>query len=183
MQRAAFGGAHHRLGAPCRLLASIRVYNPTPHVMRATCPGGLDRRGRGLLAILAKMSPREQQEFREEGVPLDPTSDGELMDAWTLLMALEAGGTLLVDEPAQALGAYAAQRRASWLKTASTRSQVIIATHSAGLVSEFSDPDGVYVMRQGQASPLMSLPGADEAVMSIGLGEAAMGYTGMEHTP
>ncbi|MEQ1566105.1 MAG: AAA family ATPase [Myxococcota bacterium] len=133
-------------------------------------------------------------EFREGTHPtpiaLEAASDGTVVEAWLLALALdppEGASVLLVDEPASQFFHRSLQRPAQLLKTLSMQRQVIVATHSPGLLSEFTDRDGVWVVSRqagagAQLRRLVDLPDSDEAVTEVGLGEGALGY-GSEVAP
>jgi predicted ATPase len=96
--------------------------------------------------------------WRERGAEMDfgadLLSDGSLrfICLATLLLQPELPATILIDEPELGLHPYAINLLAALLKSAATRTQVIVSTQSVTLVNQFEPQDIVVVDRQDEQS-------------------------------
>lgn len=90
-------------------------------------------------------------------------SDGSLrfMCLATLLLQPEPPSTILIDEPELGLHPYAINLLAGLLKTAATRTQVIVSTQSVTLVNQFTPEDIVVVERENRESVFRRLSSAE----------------------
>jgi predicted ATPase len=81
-------------------------------------------------------------------------SDGSLrfICLATLLLQPKPPSTVLIDEPELGLHPYAITLLASLLKTAATRTQVIVSTQSVTLVNQFTPEDIIVVERENRES-------------------------------
>ena len=106
-------------------------------------------------------------EWRQRGTdfPFQPyqLSDGTLrfICLATALLQPDLPGTIVIDEPELGLHPHALGVLAGLLRKASHRTQVIVATQSSVLVSEFEPEEIVVVSREGEASTFRRL-GSDE---------------------
>lgn len=77
-------------------------------------------------------------------------SDGTLrmISLTTLLMQPDLPDTIIIDEPELGLHPFAIQKLAAMLKSASTKSQIIVSTQSINLVDQFTADDIVVVERE-----------------------------------
>jgi predicted ATPase len=106
-------------------------------------------------------------EWREQGSDFPflahQFSDGTLrfICLATLLLQPTLPSTLLVDEPELGLHPYAIQMLASLLRSASTRTQLIIATQSVPLIDQLELEDLIVVERSGGASTFKRLQRAE----------------------
>jgi predicted ATPase len=114
-------------------------------------------------------------------IAFESASDGTVVEAWLLALALdppEAVTVLLLDEPVAQFYRRSIQRPAELLKTLATQRQLLVATHAATLVAEVGSEDTVWVVTRrpgegGTVRRLRDLPGSDEDVLALGLGDAA----------
>jgi predicted ATPase len=92
-------------------------------------------------------------------------SDGtlRLISLTALLLQPELPSILLLDEPELGLHPYAVTVLADLLRSASTRTQVVVSTQSVTLVNQFSPEDVVVVNRVDGASELKRLSSAELA--------------------
>jgi predicted ATPase len=90
-------------------------------------------------------------------------SDGSLrfICLATLLLQPEPPSTILIDEPELGLHPYAISLLAGLLKSAATRTQVIVSTQSVTLVNQFTPEDIVVVEREDRESVFRRLSSAD----------------------
>lgn len=119
-------------------------------------------------------------EWREKG-SLDMTfsahdlSDGTLrfICLTTLLMQPELPSLIVIDEPELGLHPFAKNLLAGLLRSASTKTQIIIATQSAGFVSQFAPEDVVIVSRKDGQSTFERLDSSalEEWMQEYSLGE------------
>ncbi|MCK4305757.1 MAG: AAA family ATPase, partial [Candidatus Eisenbacteria sp.] len=81
-------------------------------------------------------------------------SDGTLrfMCLATLLLQPQLPSTVLIDEPELGLHPYAITVLASLMRSAATRTQVIVSTQSVSLVNQFEPQDLLIVEREDQAT-------------------------------
>ncbi|MFA6362628.1 AAA family ATPase [Methanoregula sp.] len=116
--------------------------------------------------ILRPMPDNEkkiQLEWREKGSDYPflayHLSDGTLrfMCLTTLLLQPRPPSTILVDEPELGLHPYAINTLASLIKSAATRTQIIISTQSVPLVNQFNLEDLLVVNRRNQATVIERL--------------------------
>jgi predicted ATPase len=70
----------------------------------------------------------------------------------TLLLQPELPAAILIDEPELGLHPSAIQHLAAMVKSAATKTQVILSTQSVTLVNQFAPEDVIVVDRDGQAS-------------------------------
>jgi predicted ATPase len=97
-------------------------------------------------------------EWREKGTDTyfnaHALSDGTLrfICLTTLLQMPEPPATIIIDEPELGLHPYAITLLAAMLRSAATRTQVIVSTQSVTLVNQFGPKDIVVVDRQDQQS-------------------------------
>jgi predicted ATPase len=93
---------------------------------------------------------------RHSDYPFQPTqlSDGTLrfIALTTALLQPTPPATMVFDEPELGLHPYALNTLAALAKSASTRSQILVATQSPTLLDEFEPQDVVVVDRRGQES-------------------------------
>lgn len=77
-------------------------------------------------------------------------SDGTLrmICLTTLLMQPDLPSALIIDEPELGLHPFAIQKLAAMLKSASTKTQIIVSTQSINLVDQFSADDVIVVERE-----------------------------------
>jgi len=104
--------------------------------------------------------------WREQGVTedlaLSDLSDGTLrLLCWTVLCLSPSLPSLVcIDEPELGLHPRALPMLAGLFKTASARSQVLVATHSPYLLSQFSlDENEIAVMKREMGGPVFRRPG------------------------
>lgn len=117
--------------------------------------------------FLLRPSPLEPNsialEWREQGSDYPfmahHLSDGTLrfICLATLLLQPSLPSTVLIDEPELGLHPYAIQMLASLLRSASTRTQLIIATQSVLLIDQLDLEDLIVVERSGGASTFKRL--------------------------
>jgi len=116
--------------------------------------------------ILRPMPENEnkiQLEWREKGSDYPflayHLSDGTLrfICLTTLLLQPDLPSTILIDEPELGLHPYAINTLASLIKSASTRTQIIISTQSVPLVNQFNLEDLLVVNRKNQATVIERL--------------------------
>ncbi|HWN70357.1 MAG TPA: AAA family ATPase [Haliangium sp.] len=99
-----------------------------------------------------------QLEWRERGSDdyfnAHALSDGTLrfICLATLLLQPELPTAILIDEPEIGLHPAAIQHLAAMVKSAATKTQVILSTQSVTLVNQFAPEDVIVVDREGQAS-------------------------------
>ena len=81
-------------------------------------------------------------------------SDGSLrmICLSTLLLQPELPETIIIDEPELGLHPFAVSKLAALLKSASTKSQIIVSTQSVNLVNEFTADDIIVVERENEQS-------------------------------
>jgi len=123
--------------------------------------------------FLLRPSPLEPNsialEWREQGSDYPfmahHLSDGTLrfICLATLLLQPNLPATVLIDEPELGLHPYAIQMLASLLRSASTRTQLIIATQSVLLIDQLELEDLIVVERSGGASTFKRLQRAEFA--------------------
>lgn len=121
-----------------------------------------------------------QLEWQERGSDLffkaHALSDGTLrfISLATLLLQPPDNlpATILLDEPELGLHPYAITLLASLLRSASTKTQVIVATQSVTLVNQFTPEDIVVVDREAGQSTFRRLQETD---MTLWLGEYSLG--------
>ncbi|WP_224364954.1 AAA family ATPase [Hyalangium versicolor] len=121
--------------------------------------------------FLLRPSPLEPHsialEWREQGSDYPflahHLSDGSLrfICLATLLLQPTLPSTVLIDEPELGLHPYAIQMLASLLRSASTRTQLIIATQSVLLIDQLELEDLIVVERSGGASTFKRLQRAE----------------------
>jgi predicted ATPase len=121
--------------------------------------------------FLLRPSPFEPNsialEWREQGSDYPfmahHLSDGTLrfICLATLLLQPNLPSTVLIDEPELGLHPYAVQMLASLLRSASTRTQIIIATQSVLLIDQLDLEDLIVVERSGGASTFKRLQRAE----------------------
>lgn len=121
--------------------------------------------------FLLRPSPLEPNsialEWREQGSDYPfmahHLSDGTLrfISLATLLLQPHLPSTVLIDEPELGLHPYAIQMLASLLRSASTRTQIIIATQSVLLIDQLELEDLIVVERSGGASTFKRLQRAE----------------------
>jgi predicted ATPase len=70
----------------------------------------------------------------------------------TLLLQPQLPSTVLIDEPELGLHPYAITVLASLMRSAATRTQVIVSTQSVSLVNQFEPEDLLIVERKDQAT-------------------------------
>lgn len=108
-----------------------------------------------------------QLEWREKGSDYPflayHLSDGTLrfICLTTLLLQPEPPSTILIDEPELGLHPYAINTLASLIKSASTRTQIILSTQSVPLVNQFDLSDLLVVNRKEQATVIERLKSED----------------------
>jgi len=116
--------------------------------------------------ILRPMPENEnkiQLEWREKGSDYPflayHLSDGTLrfICLTTLLLQPDLPSTILIDEPELGLHPYAINTLASLIKSAATRTQIIISTQSVPLVNQFNLEDLLVVNRKNQATVIERL--------------------------
>ena len=116
--------------------------------------------------ILRPMPENEnkiQLEWREKGSDYPflayHFSDGTLrfICLTTLLLQPDLPSTVLIDEPELGLHPYAINTLASLIKSAATRTQIIISTQSVPLVNQFNLEDLLVVNRKNQATVIERL--------------------------
>ncbi len=78
-------------------------------------------------------------------------SDGTLrmICLTTLLLQPQLPDTIIIDEPELGLHPFAIQKLTAMLKSAATKSQIIVSTQSINLIDQFSADDVVVVEREG----------------------------------
>jgi predicted ATPase len=103
-------------------------------------------------------------EWRQKGLknyPMRPTqfSDGSIrfICLATALLQPEPPSTIIIDEPELGLHPYAIALLAELIQTASSRTQVIVATQSQTLIDHFSIKDVIVVNRDQGASKFLRL--------------------------
>lgn len=121
--------------------------------------------------FLLRPSPLEPNsialEWREQGSDYPfmahHLSDGTLrfICLATLLLQPSLPSTVLIDEPELGLHPYAIQMLASLMRSASTRTQLIIATQSVLLIDQLELEDLIVVERSGGASTFKRLQRAE----------------------
>jgi len=81
-------------------------------------------------------------------------SDGTLrfIGLTTLLLQPNPPGTIIIDEPELGLHPFAINKLTAILQSTSTKTQIIIATQSVNLVSQFSANDIIVVERKGNGN-------------------------------
>lgn len=91
----------------------------------------------------------------------------------TLLMQPELPSLIVIDEPELGLHPFAKNLLAGLLRSASTKTQIIIATQSAGFVSQFVPEDVIVVSRQDGKSTFERLDSSalEEWMQEYSLGE------------
>lgn len=110
-----------------------------------------------------------QLEWRERGSDeyfnAHTLSDGTLrfICLCALLLQPQLPTSILIDEPELGLHPYAINQLAAMVRSASTRSQVIIATQSVTLMNQFEPDDVVVVDRKGPASEFRRVTAAEVA--------------------
>jgi len=84
-------------------------------------------------------------------------SDGTLrfIALATALFQPNPPGTIIIDEPEMGLHPFAINKLAAMLKSASAKTQIIVATQSINLVSEFLANDIIIVERERNGNPLL----------------------------
>lgn len=103
-------------------------------------------------------------EWKQKGsdYPFHPSqiSDGTLrfMCLATALLQPEPPSTMLLDEPELGLHPHALALLAEMIKAASVKTQVIVSTQSASLISHFTPEDIVVVERKDEESVFSRLP-------------------------
>jgi predicted ATPase len=104
-----------------------------------------------------------QLEWRERGSDYPflahHLSDGTLrfMCLATLLLQPDLPSTILIDEPELGLHPYAINVLASLMRSAATRTQIIVSTQSVSLVDQFDPEDLLIVERRDQATVIERL--------------------------
>ena len=129
----------------------------------------------------AALNPNKiQLEWREKGHPdtyfnAHSLSDGSLrfICLATLLLQPTLPSTILIDEPELGLHPYAITLLASMLRSAATKTQVIVSTQSVPLVNQFLPEDIIVVDRKDGQSEFKRLKDADVEIWleEFGLGE------------
>ncbi|HEY7545787.1 MAG TPA: AAA family ATPase, partial [Blastocatellia bacterium] len=86
-------------------------------------------------------------------------SDGTLrfMCLATLLLQPDLPGTILIDEPELGLHPYAIAVLASLMRSASARTQIVVATQSVSLVNQFEAEDLLIVEREGHETVIKTV--------------------------
>src|SRR5207248_1112764 len=113
-------------------------------------------------------------EWRQKGsdYPLHPGqfSDGTIrfIALATALLQPQPPATILIDEPELGLHPYALNTLASLMRQASKKTQLIVSTQSAALLSQFEPSDVVVIDRANGESQFRRL---DEAELSAWLQE------------
>lgn len=205
------------LSRPRKFLRGLCMLRPTPAVMWAGVTLGEtpDPYGRDLSAQLASFlannpsryadylsflvgwtsfaMPRTGAWFCEgnEQINMALVSDGTRMELWLTALALappDAMSVALIDEPTTGFFSRSQQRPAELIKTLAVQRQVILTTHSSGLVSELDEGDGGHIWvcsRHAGAGmfvePLLDIVNHD-VVLDEGVGFAAM-YSANELEP
>jgi predicted ATPase len=134
---------------------------------------------RFVLAATALNAEKIRLEWREKGSDeyfnASALSDGTLrfMCLATLLLQPELPALILIDEPELGLHPAAIQLLAGLLKSAATRTQLIVATQSVTLVNQLEPQDVWVVDREDRQSVFRSLKEADTSgwIEEYALGE------------
>jgi predicted ATPase len=131
-----------------------------------------------ILRPLPENENKIRLEWREQGSDYPflahHLSDGTLrfMCLATLLLQPRLPATILIDEPELGLHPYAITVLASLMRSAATKTQVIVSTQSVSLVNQFDPEDLLVVERRDQATIIEPL---DAQRLSSWLEEYALG--------